>query len=72
LECALQRYRLRQWLPNRFEAVAANAKTTLCACKPRLEFRKSAGEAFDRRINLGGMNDFNATARQGHARIINY
>jgi tRNA 2-thiouridine synthesizing protein D len=58
--------------PNRFEDVAANAKATLWACKPCIDVRGLAGAALDRRIRLGGMNDFHAAARQADARIINY
>src|SRR6201981_2703647 len=53
--------------PNRYEEVASNAKATLWACKPCIDVRGLAGTALDRRIRLGGMNDFHAAARQTDA-----
>jgi tRNA 2-thiouridine synthesizing protein D len=58
--------------PNRYEEVAAHTKVTLWACKPCIEVRGLAGAALDRRIKLGGMNDFYAAAKRPDARVINY
>src|ERR1700730_17351041 len=58
--------------PNRYEEVAAHAKTTLWACKPCVEVRGLAGAALDRRIRLGGMNEFHAAAKGQDARVISY
>jgi tRNA 2-thiouridine synthesizing protein D len=58
--------------PNRFEEVAAHPKVTLWACKPCVEVRGLTGATLDRRIKLGGMNDFHAAAKGADARVINY
>jgi predicted peroxiredoxin len=58
--------------PNRYEDVAAHPKTTLWACKPCVDVRGLAGAPLDRRIKLGGMNDFHAAAKGADVRIINY
>jgi tRNA 2-thiouridine synthesizing protein D len=58
--------------PNRFEEVAAHPKVTLWACKPCVEVRGLAAATLDRRIKLGGMNDFHAAAKGLDARVINY
>jgi tRNA 2-thiouridine synthesizing protein D len=58
--------------PNRYEEVAAHANVTLWACKPCVEARGLAGAALDRRIKLGGMNDFYTAAKGPDARVINY
>jgi len=58
--------------PNRYEEVAAHAKVTLWACKPCVEVRGLAGAGLDRRIKLGGMNEFHAAAKRPDARMISY
>ncbi len=58
--------------PNRYEEVAAHPKVTLWACKPCVEVRGLAGTTLDRRIKLGGMNDFHAAAKGPDVRLINY
>jgi tRNA 2-thiouridine synthesizing protein D len=58
--------------PNRYEEVAARAKATLWACKPCVEVRGLAGAVLDRRIKLGGMNEFHAAAKGADARVISY
>jgi hypothetical protein len=45
---------------------------TLWACKPCVEVRGLAGAVLDRRIKLGGMNDFHAAAKRPDARMIGY
>jgi tRNA 2-thiouridine synthesizing protein D len=49
--------------PNRYEEVAAHPQLTLWACKPGVEVRGLAAATLDRRIKLGGMNDFYAAAK---------
>jgi predicted peroxiredoxin len=56
--------------PNRYEEVAAHANTTLWACKPCVEVRGLGAAALDKRIRLGGMNEFHAAARGPDARMI--
>ena len=58
--------------PNQYEEVAAHPKATLWACKPCVEVRGLAGAPLDRRIKLGGMNEFHAAAKGADARVINY
>jgi predicted peroxiredoxin len=58
--------------PNRYDDVAAHPKVTLWACKPCLEVRGLLAATLDRRIKLGGMNDFHAAAQGADARVINY
>jgi sulfur relay (sulfurtransferase) complex TusBCD TusD component (DsrE family) len=58
--------------PNRYEEVAAHPKATLWACKPCVEARGLSAPALDRRIKLGGMNDFHAAARQADTQIVSY
>jgi tRNA 2-thiouridine synthesizing protein D len=58
--------------PNRYEEVAAHSKVSLWACKQCIDVRGLAGVPLDRRIKLGGMNDFHAAARAPDARIISY
>jgi tRNA 2-thiouridine synthesizing protein D len=42
------------------------------ACKPCVDVRGLAGAALDRRIKLGGMNEFHAAAKAADARVISY
>jgi predicted peroxiredoxin len=58
--------------PNRYEEVAAHSNATLWACKPCVEVRGLAGAALDRRIKLGGMNEFHAAAKEPDTRLISY
>jgi tRNA 2-thiouridine synthesizing protein D len=56
--------------PNRYEEVASHAGVTLWACRPCVEARGLAAAALDRRIKLGGMNEFHAAARAPDTRVI--
>jgi sulfur relay (sulfurtransferase) complex TusBCD TusD component (DsrE family) len=58
--------------PNRYEEVATHPKAKLWACEPCVEARGLAAAALDRRVKLGGMNDFHAAAKQADARIVSY
>jgi predicted peroxiredoxin len=58
--------------PNRYEEVASHANATLWACKPCVEVRGLGGAPLDRRIKLGGMNEFHAAAKESDTRLINY
>ena len=58
--------------PNRYEEIAAHPKVTLWACKPCVEVRALGGAALDRRIKLGGMNEFHAAASRPDTRLISY
>src|SRR5262245_54466842 len=58
--------------PNRYEQVAAHSKAKLWACKPCVEVRGLAGAPLDRRITLGGMDEFHAAAKGADSQTINY
>ncbi|CAJ0882806.1 hypothetical protein AMST5_03371 [freshwater sediment metagenome] len=58
--------------PNKYEDVVAHANATVLVCKPCLEARGLNGGALDRRVRLGGMNDFHAAAKEADAKVINF
>jgi predicted peroxiredoxin len=58
--------------PNRYEEVAGHAKATLWACKPCVDARGLAGATLDKRVKLGGMNEFHAAAKGPDVRMISY
>jgi tRNA 2-thiouridine synthesizing protein D len=45
---------------------------TQLACKPCVEVRGLAAAALDKRIKLGGMNEFHVAAREPDTRLISY
>src|SRR5438132_7631847 len=54
--------------PNRYEEVAAHKGVTLWACKPCVEARGLG--SLDKRIKLGGMNEFHAASKEPDTRVI--
>jgi tRNA 2-thiouridine synthesizing protein D len=58
--------------PNRFLEGAAHPNVTLWACRPCVDARGLATSSLDKRIKLGGMNDFHAAAKQGDTRLISF
>ena len=56
--------------PNRYEEVAGHPGVALWACRPCVEARGLAAAALDRRVKLGGMNEFHAAARAPDTRVI--
>jgi predicted peroxiredoxin len=54
----------------RFEEVVSHANATVLACRPCVEVRRIAQADLDRRIALGGMNDFHAAAAREDARVV--
>jgi tRNA 2-thiouridine synthesizing protein D len=58
--------------PNRYEEIASNAKVTLWACKPCVEARGLVPTSLDRRVKLGGMNDFHAAAKSPDAKVVSF
>jgi tRNA 2-thiouridine synthesizing protein D len=58
--------------PNRYEEVAGHAKVTLWACKPCVDARGLAPSSLDRRVKLGGMNDFHAAAKATDAKMVSF
>jgi sulfur relay (sulfurtransferase) complex TusBCD TusD component (DsrE family) len=57
---------------NRYEEIAGNAKVTPWACKPCVEARGLVATSLDRRVKLGGMNDFHAAAKAPDAKVVNF
>jgi tRNA 2-thiouridine synthesizing protein D len=45
---------------------------TLWACKPCVEARGLAATSLDRRVKLGGMNDFHAAAKAPDAKVVSF
>ena len=58
--------------PNRYEEVASHPKVALWACKPCVEARGLAAAMLDRRVKLGGMNDFHAAAKETDAKVVSF
>jgi sulfur relay (sulfurtransferase) complex TusBCD TusD component (DsrE family) len=58
--------------PNRYEEIAGHPNVTLMACKPCVEARGLGAAALDKRVKLGGMNEFHAAAAQPDARVVNF
>jgi len=58
--------------PNRYEEVAGHPKVTLMACKPCVDARGLGASALDKRVKLGGMNEFHVAAKQADARVVNF
>jgi len=58
--------------PNRYEGIAGNAQVTLWACKPCVDARGIIASSLDRRIKLGGMNEFHAAAKSADTRMISF
>ena len=58
--------------PNRYEEVAGHPNVTLWACRPCVEARGLTAAGLDRRVKLGGMNEFHAAAREPDTRIISF
>jgi sulfur relay (sulfurtransferase) complex TusBCD TusD component (DsrE family) len=56
--------------PNRYEEVAGHPNVTLWACKPCVEVRGLA--SLDKRIKLGGMNEFHAAAKDSDTRVVTF
>ncbi len=58
--------------PNRYEEITGNSKVTLRACKPCVESRGLAATSLDRRVKLGGMNDFHPAAKAPDAKVVSF
>jgi tRNA 2-thiouridine synthesizing protein D len=58
--------------PNRYEEVAGHPNVTLWACRPCVEARGLTAAGLDRRVKLGGMNEFHAAAREPDTRMISF
>jgi tRNA 2-thiouridine synthesizing protein D len=58
--------------PNRYEEIAGHAQVTLWACRPCVEARGLAAGSLDRRVKLGGMNDFHTAASGTGAKVVSF
>ncbi len=56
--------------PNRYEEDASHPNVTLWACKPCVEVRGLG--TLDKRVKLGGMNEFHAAAKQPDTRVFGF
>jgi sulfur relay (sulfurtransferase) complex TusBCD TusD component (DsrE family) len=56
--------------PNRYGEVAAHPKVSLWACRPCIDARGLAPSSLDRRVKLGGMNEFLAATKQPETKVI--
>jgi tRNA 2-thiouridine synthesizing protein D len=56
--------------PNRYEEVASHPNVTLWACKPCVEVR-GLGK-LDKRVKLGGMNEFHAADKAPDTRVVGF
>ena len=58
--------------PNRYEEIASHPNATLIVCKPCVDARGLSAPVLDKRIKLGGMNEFHAAAKQLDTRVVNF
>lgn len=58
--------------PNRYEEIASNPAVQLWACRPCVEARGLNPTSLDRRVKVGGMNDFHAALARPDAKAINF
>jgi tRNA 2-thiouridine synthesizing protein D len=58
--------------PNRYEEIAGHSKATLWACRPCVDARGLAAPTLDRRVKLGGMNEFHAAAREPDSKVVGF
>lgn len=58
--------------PPRFEEVVSHVNAKVLACKPCVEVRHIAEASLDKRISLGGMNDFHASAAREGAKVVTF
>ena len=56
--------------PNRYEEVASHPNVTVWACKPCVDVRGLTGPMLDKRVKIGGMNEFHAAAKEPDTRIV--
>jgi tRNA 2-thiouridine synthesizing protein D len=56
--------------PNRYEEVVFHPNMILWACRPCVDARGLDPSSPDRRVKLGGMNEFHAAAKQPVSKVI--
>jgi tRNA 2-thiouridine synthesizing protein D len=58
--------------PNRYEAIASHQDVELWACRPCVEARGLSPASLDKRVKLGGMNDFHAALARPDAKAVSF
>jgi sulfur relay (sulfurtransferase) complex TusBCD TusD component (DsrE family) len=58
--------------PNRYEEVVSHPNVTFWACKPCADARGLTAATLDKRVKLGGMNEFHLASRQPDTRVISF
>jgi len=58
--------------PNRYEEIASHPNVQLWACRPCVEARGLPPASLDKRVKLGGMNDFHAALARPDAKAVNF
>ena len=58
--------------PNRYEEVAGHGGVKLWACKPCVDARGIVASSLDKRIKLGGMNEFHAACKEADTRVVTF
>jgi predicted peroxiredoxin len=58
--------------PNRYEEVAGHPAVKLWACKPCVDARGLAASSLDKRVKLGGMNEFHAASKEPDTRAVTF
>ncbi len=58
--------------PNRYEEVAAHPGVKLWACKPCVDARGLPAASLDKRVKLGGMNEFHAASKEPDTRMVTF
>jgi tRNA 2-thiouridine synthesizing protein D len=56
--------------PNRYEDVAGHPNVMLWACKPCVEVRGIT--SLDKRVKVGGMNEFHAAAKEPDTQVVTF
>jgi tRNA 2-thiouridine synthesizing protein D len=58
--------------PNRYEEVAGHGGVKLWACKPCVDARGLGASSLDKRVKLGGMNEFHAACKEADTRVVTF
>jgi tRNA 2-thiouridine synthesizing protein D len=58
--------------PNRYEEVAGHDGAKIWACKPCVDARGLGVASLDKRVKLGGMNEFHAACKEPDTRVVTF
>jgi tRNA 2-thiouridine synthesizing protein D len=58
--------------PNRYEEVTGHQAAKLWACRPCVDARGLTASSLDKRIQLGGMNEFHAAGKEADTRVVTF